>query len=194
MDDSKLEEIDRLLREGLDYYGYDSVTDAIIVWKAVLALDPDNVEAADYIKTADRRKHPRPENSDKTEAAQESATLAARKLIASGELDEALDLLRSAAEASQLSLELEATVELVRAILLRNYRQLVGDGAAVPEVSADPEQITKFNLPPDAGFLLSLVDGQTSLESLITVSGMDSFEALRTTKSLIDAGIVRMQP
>ena len=70
MANSKLEEIDRLLREGLDHYGYDDVAAAILVWKGVLALDPGNVEAADYIKTADRRKHPRPEKTTKTEAAQ----------------------------------------------------------------------------------------------------------------------------
>jgi hypothetical protein len=193
MGNSKVKEIERLLRVGLDHYGYDEVGEAILAWRGVLALDPGNAEAADYMKTADRRKHPRPEKTGKVEAAQESATLEARKLIASGQLDGALDLLRSAAGASQLSLELEATVELLRSALLREYRELVGDGSAVPEIATDPAQITKFNLPSDAGFLLSLVDGATTMESLITVSGMDSFEALRTTKSLIDAGIVRMQ-
>ena len=61
-------------------------------------------------------------------------------------------------------------------------------------MAVDLAEITKFNLPKDAGFLLSLMDGVTSLDNLMTVSGMDSFEALRTTKNLIDIGIVRMQP
>ena len=146
MANSNQEEIERLLQEGLDHYGYDDIAQAMKAWRAVLSLDPGNVEALDYIKTADRRKHPRPEKTDKTEAAQESAAVAARKLIGDGELDEALDLLRSAADASQLSLELEATVELVRAILLRDYRKMMGDGSLVPEVSADMEEISKFNL------------------------------------------------
>ena len=87
MGNSKVEEIERLLRVGLDHYGYDEVGDAMIAWRGVLALDPGNAEAADYIKTADRRKHPRPEKTDKVEAAQESATLEARKLIAANDFD-----------------------------------------------------------------------------------------------------------
>lgn len=186
-------EIDRLLQEGLDHYGVDEVGNALRFWREALALDPDNAEAIDYIETADRREHHRGQKDIAVGSVAQGAIALARELIASAQLDEALDLLRSTADPSQLSLELEATVELVRAVLLQNYRQSMGDGSLVPEVAADMNQISKLNLTPGAGFLLSLVDGEMTLDSLVAVSGMDSFEALRTTKSLIDAGVVRMQ-
>ena len=45
MDDSKQEQISQLLRDGLDHYGLGSVSEAILAWRQVLALDPENEEA-----------------------------------------------------------------------------------------------------------------------------------------------------
>jgi hypothetical protein len=38
-----------------------------------------------------------------------------------------------------------------------------------------------------------MVDGTTSVADLISVSGMDAFEALHTLSSLMEAGIVEMR-
>jgi hypothetical protein len=53
-----------------------------------------------------------------------------------------------------------------------------------------PDQITRFNLPADAGFMLSLIDAKTSFDELLSLSGMEPFEALRIFAGLLDAGIV----
>ena len=184
-----------LLRKGLDAYGEDDVPEAILAWREVLELDPENVDALDFIKTADRRAHPRPEDSGggRAAVAQLKVVAEARRLIAQQQFEESFELLQRAAEAGEFNLDLEATVELVRANLFTTYRDFVGDLKGVPTLAADKNEITKYNLPSDAGFLLSLVDGVMDLESLMTVSGMDAFEALRNTKNLIDVGIVRMQ-
>jgi hypothetical protein len=50
----------------------------------------------------------------------------------------------------------------------------------------------KFNLPAQAGFMLSLIDGDTSVGDIVSLSGMDSFEALRVLNGLVDAGIVSL--
>ncbi len=195
MAEDRTEEIARLLQQGLDAYGESDVPVAIKAWREVLALDPDNADAIDFITTADRRSCPRDEDGDKdrVSAVQEDVVAEARRLIGEGQFEESLELLRRAAEAGEFRLELEATIELVRSNLYAVYRKSIGDLTRIPVLVAKPNEITKFNLPPDAGFLLSLVDGVTDFESLVTVSGMDTFEALRTTKNLIDVGIVRMQ-
>jgi hypothetical protein len=74
--------------------------------------------------------------------------------------------------------------------LLRVYRARVGSGAAVPAVRIPAQQVMQFNLPAAAGFLLSLVDGSTSVDDLMAVSGMDPFDALRALSNLLQAGIV----
>ena len=72
-------------------------------------------------------------------------------------------------------------------------RKASGGGApGESEVKASTDAITKFNLPSDAGFLLSLVDGSTSVADLVSLSGMDAFEALRTFRGLLETGIVGM--
>lgn len=194
MPESSEEKIARLVQEGLDHYGFGDISDAILAWKQVLAIEPDHPQARDYIKTADRRSFPRPEDADQSaRAKQQKIAQEARALIRAGSLEPALDLLRSATEDDRFDLEIEATIELVRSRLLRDYRESIGDLSAVPVLVADPAQIAKFNLPPDAGFLIAAVDESTSLSGLISISGMDSFEVLRTTKSLLEAGILRMQ-
>lgn len=193
MEETTETKVARLLREGLDEYGFGDVSAAIVAWKRVLELDPENADAADYIKSADRRKHPRPEKTDRAAQAETAAIADAHRLIDQGLHEEALDLLMSTADRNEFALEVEATVELVRSCLVKEYRAAVGDIAAVPVLAADPKQMAKFNLPPDAGFLISMMDGATDLESLISISGMDVFDALRTMKSLLESGIVRMQ-
>jgi hypothetical protein len=56
------------------------------------------------------------------------------------------------------------------------------------------EQVMKFNLPAHAGFLLSLVDGNTSMGDVVSLSGMDVFEALRVLNGLLEAGILAVEP
>ncbi len=194
--EDRSEEIAALLQEGLDAYGEDEVGRAIDAWRKVLAIDPDQTEALEFIQTADRRSVPREEHvaTNRTDRAQDDIVAEARRRISQGEFEQALDLLMNASEGRPFSLELEATIELVRSALFMHYRLSIGDLGSIPVLASDASEITEYNLPPNAGFLLSLLDGTTDLESLVTVSGMDTFEALRTTKNLIDVGIVTMQP
>jgi len=191
--ESKQERIARLLREGLDHYGVGEVSEAILLWREVLLLDPDDEHARDYIKTADRRNDPRPLKSERTDGAVLALLNEARQLIAKDEFQAALDLIVSAGEADLSSLELEATAELVRSHLHLQYLGIVGDLSAIPVLREAPNDLTRFNLPSEAGFILSLVDGGTSIGQLMSLSGMDAFEALRLIGALLDTGIVGME-
>lgn len=188
-------EIGELLQQGLDLYGEGEVSTAIAIWRNVLKLDPGNTDAIDFLKSADRRSTPRPDSDllGDMPAPELDVLDEARALLAAKQLEDALELLRSTSMASDFRLDAEAMIELVRSHLFRDYLESIGDLSGVPTLVAKPEEITKYNLPSDAGFYLSLVDGVTDLENIVTVSGMDGFDALRTTKHLIDLGIVRMQ-
>ncbi len=43
------------------------------------------------------------------------------------------------------------------------------------------------------GFMLSLVDGKTSIDELIALSGKDAFEALRILNERVAAGIAELE-
>lgn len=193
MGESKEERIGRLLREGLDLYGEDEISAAIVSWEKVLELDAGNSEALDYIRTADRRTKPRPPRREKMASALTALLQEARTLMHQGEFAAAFDLLRSASGPGFAGLEFEAMVELARSRLYRGYCQRTGNLQRIPVVRSDSGALKQFNLPPNAGFLLSIVDGATSLADLISLSGMDAFEALHTLGGLLDAGIVELQ-
>ncbi len=191
MSESREDQIERLLAEGLDLYGLDEVSSAFVAWKKVLELDPGNAQALDYIKSADRRRFPRDEPKP---ASAGSPLERARGLMSEGQDEQALTLLCEVSRTASIGLDGHALVELLRGVLNREYRSRIGDLSQVPVLQTDSTELTQLDLPTNAGFLISMLDGATSLEDVISVSGMDAFEALRTVTGLLDAGIVELEP
>jgi len=128
-------------------------------------------------------------------SAQRDASVAAllhdaQDLFRAENYEEALELYQAAASLDPARVELEGYVDLLRSRLVKIYRERIGDCRQVPRLLVPLDRITDVNLPADAGFVLSLIDGRTSFDELLSVSGMGPFEALRTFASLLAAGIV----
>jgi hypothetical protein len=186
MSDVDAQKLSSLLQQGLELYGTGDVAQAFLLWGEVLELDPGNEEALDYMRDADRRAKPRGGNA---EIGNPTLVENARRLMRSGDAEAALELLSSAP--GEHGLEHEGMIELLRAALFTGYRAELGDLGQIPQVV--PGQVGELesrNLPPSVGFLLSMIDGVTPLGDLISVSGMDRFEALRAVSRLRQAGIV----
>jgi len=185
------ERIARLVAEGLELFGEDRIDQAAACWREALALDPAQREARDYLESAGFAAPPT--GGPAPDATRELLSEAFAR-AAAGEADEAFPLLRTAAEATPGDLELQAGLELVRGHLYARYRERTQGGACRPRVRVGSDQLMQFNLPPDAGFVLSMVDGHTRVDELVTVSGMDPFDALHLLCRLECAGIVEMEP
>lgn len=190
---SRAEEIARLLAVGLDAYGMGEVSEAMIAWREALRLDPGNREARDYIHAADRRQSPDPARAADADDTTAELVREARQVLHQGDLEAAHDLFQTAAEQAPTSLEIQAYLDMLRSRLFKLYRARVGDLDAVPNLRVETREITRYNLPKDAGFVLSLVDGRTPLSDVISLSGMDAFGALRLVHGLIDARILEMR-
>lgn len=178
------EKVASLLQEGLELYGTGEVARAFLVWSEVLEIDPGNEEALDYMRDADRRAKPRGDE----DSPGRSIVGEARRLLHAEGPDAAFELLNSAPAGG--SFEGEAMIELLRATLYQRCREALGDLRQVPRVVGPPGDLQSRNLPPSAGFLLSMVDGQTPIADLVSVSGMDRFEALRSIHRMHAAGIL----
>lgn len=183
MAQSMEERVSNLLQQGLELYGTGEVGRAFVLWKEVLELDPGNEEALDYMRDADRRSRPRTAESNASAMVEE-----ARRLIHASDVEEAYELLANVR--GDGSIESEAMLELLRATLFARYRDRMADLDRVPAVAGEGADLKGRNLPPSAGFLLSMVDGMTPLGDLVSVSGMDRFEALRSIVRMHDAGIL----
>jgi hypothetical protein len=185
---SNEEKMSGLLQQGLELYGTGDVARAFLLWNEVLEIDPGNEEALDYMRDADRRLKPRGESM---ESSPTSLVEDARRILHSDDEDAALEFLTHAPLLG--CLENEAMIELLRAGLFTRYRRELGEMRQVPRVVGDASHVQSRNLPPSAGFLLSMVDGMTPISDLISVSGMDRFEAVRSICQMHDAGILEWE-
>jgi hypothetical protein len=183
MAESPAERTARLLAEGLELFGQDRIEQAVACWREVLALDPAHREARDYLESA-----------GVTLATGDDPSLVAKALAAAdgGDAAKGLALLASVTERAPHELEAQAAFELLRAHLYTKYRAKLGSGSGRPLLKVGPEQLLRFDLPPQAGFLLSMLDGRTRIEELMTVSGLDAFEVLHLLTRLEAAGIVEI--
>jgi tetratricopeptide (TPR) repeat protein len=183
MAESSAERAARLLMEGLELFGQDRVDQAIACWREVLAIHPQHREARDYLESA----------GASLAAPDERANVArALALAEQGDGDGALALLRAAIGRAPRDLEAQAGFDLVRAHLFAAYRARAGSGSARPRLKVGADQLMRFDLPPEAGFLISMLDGRTRIEELMTVAGLDPFEVLHLLARLEKAGIVEV--
>ena len=189
------ERIDELLREGLDHYGVDDVDAAVRAWQRVLELDPDNTDARDYIEAAGADSGGGADGAEDAQAEGRDATLLeeALMLAAAGQLEDAYALLEGGLLGDDLDLPSLTVLELVRGRLLPSYRARFAKGGA-PRLAVASSDVARFNLPPHAGFLVSLCDGRTDVGALSEAAGMDEFDTLRNLKGLVDAGLVSVGP
>jgi tetratricopeptide (TPR) repeat protein len=183
MAESPAEQVARLLAEGLEHFGEDRAEQAIECWRRVLELDPTQGEARDYLESA---------GVSLAAAGAGRARLAAALARAdAGAADEALALLIEATAHAPDDLEAQAALDLVRARLYLRHRQRMA-ATARPRLCVEPEQLMRLDLAPEAGFLLSLLDGRTRIEELVTVSGLDPFDVLHLLARLEQAGVVEI--
>ncbi len=200
MGESEAAKIQRLIRDGLDRFGSGEASEAIARWEEVLAIDPQNANALDYLEAArgdgetDGRDVGRDDNRNEEPEREVTRLLEeAQNLLGNDDLEGALSVFRAAANRDPDRIEIESYIDMVRGRLVQRYRDRVGDTGAAPRMVIDPSELTAFDLPADAGFMLSLVDGKTSIDELIALSGMDAFEALRILNELVAAGIAELE-
>ncbi|MFO8071903.1 MAG: hypothetical protein R6V85_08510 [Polyangia bacterium] len=77
-----------------------------------------------------------------------------------------------------------------RQVLLQMYEARMGSPDHVPEVSVAQQDLIWRNLDSATGFLLSRIDGFSTFEDIIDVSGMPRFEACRIIDRLLQDGII----
>ena len=181
MSESVAERIARLLAEGLELFGEDRIEQAAIRWREVLSLDPGQREARDYLESAGYRAEPGTARAD---------VAGGLALAERGDAEGALAVLEDVTRRAPADLEAQAALDLLRAGLYAQYRRRIGAGCPRPRLA--PEQWLGFDLPPEAGFLLSMLDGRTRVEELMTVTGLDPFEVLRLLTRLEQEGLVEI--
>jgi len=81
-----------------------------------------------------------------------------------------------------------------RRVLLKMCEARIGQFTQRATVVMGPEQVRWLALDHREGFLMSLIDGNSSVDDLLDISGMQRLDALRIFAALIDKGVVKMRP
>lgn len=80
-----------------------------------------------------------------------------------------------------------------RRMLERAFAGRIGSLDQVPRLAVGLHRLRGRSLDHHAGFLLSRVDGVSTLEVLLDVSAMPRLDALRLVAKLVDDGILRLE-
>ena len=78
------------------------------------------------------------------------------------------------------------------ALLTETYLAALGGVASVPRLALAPERVTELTLGPQAAFVLSHLDGDSSVEDVVDISGLSRLETLRILFDLLQTGVIRL--
>jgi hypothetical protein len=87
----------------------------------------------------------------------------------------------------------KSCAEQCRTVLRQMYGARIGPLERVPVVMVPRDQLRWLSIDHKAGFVLSLVDGVSSLEMIIDVSGMPELDTLRILSELAQQRIISLR-
>lgn len=95
--------------------------------------------------------------------------------------------------AEKASDSVRSVADNCRAVLKQMYSTRIGPLDRVPSVAVARDQLRWLSIDHKAGFVLSLVDGVSTLEMIIDVSGMPQLDTLRILSELVQQRIISLR-
>jgi len=122
----------------------------------------------------------------------EGAIHEVRGRFALGDYSGALVMAESILDSSPHHQEARQYAEKCRNALADLYVSRLGGMDRIPQVAVPMDQLQWLSLDHRAGFLLSLMDGMSSIEDILDMSGMTNLEALRTMFELMQQDVIHV--
>jgi hypothetical protein len=110
--------------------------------------------------------------------------------VALGDYTGALEIAEKLLESSPGDEDIIACADNCRVVLKNMHTARIGPLDRVPVVMVARDQLRWLSIDHRAGFVLSLVDGVSSLEMILDVSGMPELDALRILSELAQQRII----
>ncbi|NRA34113.1 MAG: hypothetical protein HRU17_12305 [Polyangiaceae bacterium] len=109
-----------------------------------------------------------------------------------GDFTGALVIAEALLEANPDDSEASGFVDSCREVLTQMYAARLGALSQTVTISVPPNEIRWLSLDHRAGFLLSLVDGTSTVEEILDISGMTRLDALRIMFTLAQQNVVKL--
>jgi len=152
---------------------------------------PDDVLAQDQRLTIAPTEAARARQNEALEASmkpaadrQDLSRAAMKDRYAMGDFTSALEIAETLLASDSADLEAQRYATSCRDVLTQMYLSRLGGLDQIINVVLPPEELRWLNLDHRAGFLLSLVDGASSIEELLDISGMPRLDALKILATL----------
>ncbi|HEV8244862.1 MAG TPA: hypothetical protein VGP93_03805, partial [Polyangiaceae bacterium] len=113
-----------------------------------------------------------------------------RDRYAIGDFSGALAVAESILQAEPGHGTAERFADNCRKVLEQMYVGRLGSLGLSPRVAVESDRLRWLSLDHRAGFLLSLVDGGSTVEELLDISGMPRYEALRILCELLEQNVI----
>ena len=157
--------------------------------------DPESLEDEFDVAASQKGTTPRAASVAETPALEGVAGAVQAHLLEAKKCFERGDIVAAAAAAAEAFAcdpdgEAAAAREAERQLLIRIFETQLGSLKRVPQVIVSPHQIGQLGLDHRFGFMLSLIDGNTSFDDLLDIAGMPRIEAFRILESLLRQGVI----
>lgn len=116
-----------------------------------------------------------------------------RDRVSLGDYTGALEVAEKILAARPEHAEAEACAASCRNVLLQMYATRIGPLDRVPVVTVPRDQLRWLSIDHRAGFVLSLVDGVSTFEMILDVSGMPALETLRILSELAQQRVISLR-
>jgi len=116
-----------------------------------------------------------------------------RERYALGDFSGALTIAEALLEDDPDNADAQRYAESCRDVLKQMYAARLGSLTQVPIVAIPAEQLRWLTLDHRSGFLLSHVDGVSTLEEILDISGMNHLEAMRIIYELLQQKVIALQ-
>jgi hypothetical protein len=111
---------------------------------------------------------------------------------ATGDFTGALIVAESLLEADAGDTDAQRYAQSCRDVLTQMYSARLGALTQRVRVAVPGDQIRWLSLDHRAGFVLSLIDGSSTVEELLDISGMNRLDALRILYTLYDQRVIAL--
>ncbi len=181
----KNENILHIFESGLDSFAQGDFVAAQKMWKKVLEFDPDNELAMDYIRSVEEEVP-----FEDKKVIYKGLLDEAIRLIGKNQFDPAYELLQMIIHDNPEDEKAQKFLDTTKGLLLKDYLSEIGDTGYVVKLKMSMEEIMKINLTKESAYILSMIDGNLSIDELLTLSGIDRFIFMRNLAMLLRNGIV----
>ncbi len=117
-----------------------------------------------------------------------------RELYDAGDFRSALVMAEALLETEPEHVEARECAAICRETLATKYLSRLGGRAKILRVAMPPDEIRWLSLDHKAGFLLSCIDGTSSIEEVLDVACMHEFEAIRILHDFRELGVIEILP